>query len=270
VHNCDKAASTNYKDLFFKFFKGRYKYGFSGTPEDKKKPVEWLFLRERLGSIIYHIDRKDVEATGRIIPVKQVLIAVGEDGDRGDKTAYDIAENEQVIQNDDFHSLVAATVAHYPNDRTLIIVDTHEIKSLGQALEKKIDGSKFIFGQTATKERRAAIKSFEDGETRCLIGGKIIKRGLDLRGGADNVILIGGGTKWSNIDQMVGRAVRKNARGWCRVIGFYFMSNHYLYAHSREQLKAMVSMGYDTKVIFKNGIVSGADLIKSKFRVPKG
>jgi hypothetical protein len=81
--------------------------------------------------------------------------------------------------------------------------------------------------------------------------------------------VIGGGTKWSNIDQIIGRGVRKNSRGWCRIFGFYFLNNYYLYHHSREQLKAMVSMGYETAVVFSTGAVKGADLIRSRFRLKK-
>lgn len=266
VDECDKASSDAYKDLFFKHFRGRYRYGFSGTPHDHKKPVEWLFLRERLGSIIYHIDRSSVEKTGRIIPIKPVMLAFGEDGDKTDKTAYDIAEKDYVINNEKFHDFVVSVVQSFEKEKTLIIVDTHEIASLGAALEAKIPNSKFIYGVTSKNQRNSAIKSFESGELRCLIGGKIIKRGLDLKGGADNVIFIGGGTKWSNIDQIVGRAVRKNARGWCRVFGFYIMCNHYLYSHSREQLKAIIDMGYDPIVVFSNGPISGRQLVKSRFK----
>lgn len=269
VDECDKASSTAYKDLFFKHFRGRYRYGFSGTPHDHKKPVEWLFLRERLGSIIYHIDRSSVEKTGRIIPIKPVMLAFGEDGDKTDKTAYDIAEKDYVINNEKFHDFVVSVVQSFEKEKTLIIVDTHEIASLGAALEAKIPNSKFIYGVTSKNQRNNAIKSFERGELRCLIGGKIIKRGLDLKGGADNVIFIGGGTKWSNIDQIVGRAVRKNARGWCRVFGFYIMCNHYLYSHSREQLKAIIDMGYDPMVVFSTGPISGKKLVRSRFKKTK-
>ena len=74
---------------------------------------------------------------------------------------------------------------------------------------------------------------------------------------------------WSNFDQKIGRAVRLNSRGWARVFNFYFRTNKYLYEHSRKQLKALVDMGYDSKVVFKHATVDGAKFVKSRFRRPK-
>ena len=70
VEECDLATSNNYKHLFKHCFKGRYRFGVSGTPFDKKKPVEGLTLREHLGSIIHETGRQELERIGRIIPVK--------------------------------------------------------------------------------------------------------------------------------------------------------------------------------------------------------
>ena len=94
VDECDKATSKQYGYLFRNYFKGRRRYGFSGTPFDKKKPIQNLALRENLGSIISKTDRRSLEKIGRIIPVKFYMFAYGEDGDAQDRTAFDIAERE--------------------------------------------------------------------------------------------------------------------------------------------------------------------------------
>jgi len=269
VDEADKATSKAYQSLFRNYFQGRRKYGFSGTPFDKNKPVEGLFLREHLGSIISQSDRKQVEAAGRIIPIKFVMVAFGEDGEKHDKTAFDIAEREIIIDNVDFHDKVKKIVSAFPDDGTLILVDTSNVTDLGHALQDHIPGSVFIYGKTSKKNRRKALDAFENREIKCLVGGRILKRGLDLKGGAENLIIIGGGKLWSDFDQKLGRAVRRNSRGWARVFSFLFLNNYYLYKHSREHLKVVVDMGYSTNVVFSDVTVDGAKFVKSRFRKPR-
>jgi superfamily II DNA or RNA helicase len=269
VDECDKAVTGQYRNLFRFHFNGRRKYGFSGTPFDKKKPVESLSLREHLGSIISDTERKELENIGRIIPIRFYMFAFGEDGDPQDKTAFDIAEKEIIVENSAFHERVKKIVASFPDDGTLILLDTNNIKDLGKRLEDVIPNSVFIYGETGKVKRKEAITNFERRTLKCLIGGKIIKRGLDLRGGVENLIIIGGGKLWSEFDQKVGRAVRNNKRGWARVFSFMFLNNFYLYKHSREQLKALLSLGYDSKVVFKKATLDGQAYVKSRFRRPK-
>lgn len=268
IDEVDKGSGKHYKELFFNHFTGPRVFGFSGTPFDKSKPVENMVLRERVGPIIYEIGRDAVQKRGRIIPIKFIMFAFGEGGNPQDKTAFDIAEKEIITDNVDLHDFVLGIVRSFPDERTLILVDTQEIQVLGKVLEQVIPGSKFIYGLTTGGARDKAIKAFESGELRCLIGSKILKRGLDLIGGAENVIIIGGGFKESNFDQMIGRAVRRNSRGWARVFAFYYRNNFYLYKHSREQLKTVVNMGYETQVVFRDGTIDGGDLVRRKFRLP--
>lgn len=269
VDECDKISGKHYQNLFKYYFNGRRKYGFSATPFDAEKPVDAMEVKERIGSVIFRTDRRELEQLGRIIPIKFNMLALGEDGDKSDKTAFDIAEREQMIDNVQFHERIAQIVNAFPNEATLILVDTCNIVDLGYALEKAIPGSVFIYGETSKGQRRKYLKMFEEREIRCLIGGRILKRGLDLKGGVNNLIIIGGGKLWSDYEQKIGRALRRNNKGWARVFAFMFLNNHYLYKHARSQLKAIVEMGYDTKVIFKDVIVDGKELIINRWRKPK-
>ena len=269
VDECDKATSKQYGNLFKYHFNGRRRFGFSGTPFDKKKPVQNLILREHLGGIISKTNRRELEKIGRIIPVKFYMFAYGENGDSQDKTAFDIAEREIIIDNGDFHRRVKKIVDSFPDDGTLILLDTSNIEDLGINLEDTIPGSAFIYGKTPKTRRKELIKAFENRTLKCLIGGKIIKRGLDLAGGVENLIIIGGGKLWSEFDQKLGRAVRNNEKGWARVFSFLFLNNYYLYRHSREQLKALLSLGYPSRIVFKDYTLDGAEYVASRFRRPK-
>jgi superfamily II DNA or RNA helicase len=264
----DLSCTSQYAQLYRNYFHGRRKYGLSGTPFDKSKPVQNLLLKENMGNVIFEAGREEVQAVGRIIPIKYIMIAVEPD-DREDARAYDIALREDLVENEPFQDLIASIPAAFPSDGTLILVDTSPIEPLGRALEQKIPNSKFIFGTTPAPERRKYIELFENRKLTCLIGSKILKRGLDLEGGVENLVIVGGGAKWSDFEQKVGRAVRKNKRGWARVFGFFFLTNKYLYRHSREQLKALVNMGYEAKVVIGGREIDGTKFVHSRFRIPK-
>jgi hypothetical protein len=269
VDEADLATSQWYARLFKHHFNGRRRYGFSGTPFDKDKPVQNLLLREHLGSVIAEAKREEVEEAGRIVPISFYMVIVGADGDRKDARAYDIALKEEMVDNETFHRMVARIAKNYPDEGTLILVDTQPIGPIGEGLEKLIPNSKFIFGKTRPKKRNEVLEQFEKRELKCLIGSKILKRGLDLSGGAENLIIIGSGSKWSDFEQKLGRALRLNKRGKARVFGFFFLNNKYLYKHSRENLKAAVSLGYPTKVLIGGKAIDGKKFIKSRFKLPK-
>ena len=269
VDECDLASSDQYKRLCKRYFNGRRRYGFTGTCHDAAKPVEELMVKEHLGNVIYEVPRSEVRAANRIIDIRYYMIAVGTDGDRHDTRAYDIAVKEEIVENDAFRNLVRALVCGYPNDRTLILVDTSPIEPLGFALEKLIPSSKFVYGKTTKKVRFKVVNQFENSDLKCIIGSKIFSRGLDIKGGTENLIIISGSAKWSDYSQKIGRALRVNSRGWARVFGFFFLNNRYLYKHSRENLKAVVNLGYPTKIMIDGLEVDGESFIKSRFRLTK-
>jgi len=190
VDECENATSNQWRKLFTRWFRGRRRYGFSGTPLDPDKPVRNLFVQEYLGPIIYKVPRHAVEATRRIIPFSYTMIAFGDESRKSDRTAYDIALREQIIENKQFHLLVKALAekcaASSPDHGVLILVES---KPLGYTLERIIDNSKFICGDHVMAERKKAIRAFENREIQVLIGGKIAKRGLDLKGGCETLIL---------------------------------------------------------------------------------
>ena len=264
---CDLCSSSQYGRMFQYYCKARRRYGFSGTVFDKEKPVENLLLQERLGSIICKVDRDRVQAAGRIIPIEYIMLAIGEDGDRDEGSAFDIAYQEKLVESQVFHNLVAKICSAFPNDGTFILVERDD---LGLALQDLIPGSVFIHGKTPKRRRDQMLREFESRELKVLIGGKIVKRGLDLSGGCENLVIATGGKSTSNINQQIGRAVRINGRGKSRVFDFLSLNNRYLYRHSRLRLHAVVDMGYKTRVVFSDGQqIDGAAFIASRFRRPK-
>lgn len=269
VDECDLATNDNYKNLFRHWYKGRRRYGMSATPFDPTKPVQAMTLQEHLGSIISKEHRANMTAINRIVECEYNMLAVGPFDGIHDRSAFDIAIEDNLIANTSFHKIVAGICKHFPNDGTLILVDREK---LGQALVQQLaqDGieAHFIYGKTAKRRRDESLRAFERRDFKVLIGGKILNRGLDLKGGCENLILVSSGKRQSALLQWVGRAHRINQLGRSRVFDFFFRCNKYLYDHSKTKLKIMVDHGYKTNIIFPGGTISGPDLIKRRFRVP--
>lgn len=268
IDEMDNAASANYDDLFLKWFNGRYIHGFSGTPYDPDKPVEEMILRGRFGPIISKSTRKELEDIGQIQPVKYFMIQFGEH-DPKDKTAFDVAERRIIIDNIDFQNMILKMTKNWPDERHLIIIDTTNVEDLGKTLNGIIPNSVFIYGKIAHKKRQEMISRFENGDINVLIVSKVGKRGMDLGGGAHNMYIIGGGKNYSNFDQMIGRGVRKNDRGWARVFDFYYTGNHYLLKHSRRRLNFIIEMGYQAKILFGKTPIDAKKFVSSRYKIPK-
>lgn len=266
VDEADLAVSTPYKTMFRNHCNARRRYGLTGTAFDDDRIVDSLFLREHLGSVIVKVGREEVEAAGRTIQADCYALAFGDD-DIHEASTLEIAYKEKVVDNPQFHKLVKGLCDTYPNDGTLILVDRD---ALGENLRAAIPGSEFIHGKTSHKKRDKILESFEKREITVLIGGKIINRGLDLSGGCENLIITTSGKLSRNLKQKIGRAVRLNKRGRSRVFIFYILNNKYLYDHSKASLRTMVSLGFSTWVILRNGKkIDGSEFIASKFRRPK-
>lgn len=266
VDECDKGSSDLYEILYKELFLGRYVYGFSGTPFDDDVPVQNMTVKERFGSVISESSRAELEAIGAIQPVKYYMVQHGRMA-KDAKDAFDVAERAEITENVEFHKRVKQITDSFPDDGTLILVDTLEIEGLGLALEKIIPGSVFIYNKTPKSKRDKAIKDFENRTIKVLIGSKIVKRGLDLKGGCENLIICGGGKRSSNFDQMIGRAVRLTKRGFSRVWDFYFTGNYYLINHSRKRLKYIVAMGYKTVVLIGGKQIDGPEFVKKKYKL---
>lgn len=269
VDECDKATSKPYQSLF-KMFNGRKRFGFSGTPFDKDKPVEAIVMQEHLGSVIAKESRAKLVEIGRIISCDYKMLAVGPFDGRSNKAAYDIAKNTHIVDNEHLHKLICGICLKYPNDGTLILVDRDPLgERLVEMLANYNIQSSFIHGKTPTKTRNNILRSFEKREIKVLVGGKIINRGLDLSGGCENLVIATGGKLQSEFEQKIGRALRLNKMGKSRIFDFFFMCNKYLYEHSKARLNVMISLQYATEIIFPRGSVPGTDIVARNYNISK-
>jgi len=266
VDEADLATSDIWKNLFRHWFKGRRRYGFTGTP-DLRCPVKKLILHEHLGGVVFRQSRQEVEDAGLTVPLEYDMLVVGNYKDKSSKAAFDIAVDDLIVYNKQLHNLIAALCAKHSDVGTMILVERDD---LGNALCDLIPDSAFHHGKTSKKEKNRIISDFEERKLKVLIGGKTVRRGLDLRGGCEVLILASGGKDFATFDQGLGRARRRNKDGKSHVYDFYFLGNEYLYEHSRLRLRSAVDIGVKTRVIFPNAIICGEELINRRFKPPAG
>lgn len=272
VDECDRAVGETWKSLFRYHFKGRRRYGVTGTPFDKSKPVEAMVLQEHLGSIIAKESRARLTQLGRIIPCEYFMIGFGLDGGINDNIAYDIAYDEFVVNNDKFSNVIKNLCLQKAtgDDGVLIIVDREALGlKLRDILQEAGLRADFIYGKTSKKNRDEALRSFERRDLNVLIGGKIINRGLDLAGGCETLIIAAGGKLQSEFYQKIGRALRRNKRGKSEIFDFFFRCNKHLYQHSKSRLVTILEAGYPAYIVLPGGLLNGDELIKSRFKIPK-
>lgn len=271
VHNCDRSSSTTYKSVIRTHFKGRKKFGFSATPYDISKPIRNLNIEENFGPIIFNMERTDVESRGRIIPCKYRMI-VYEDPmyELHNKITLDDATNMFMVENQRFHDMIFGLCNIHKNEKNMILVDRIPLGEnlLARASQLGLN-ARFIYGMTSKSEREETIDLFAAGQLDVLIGGKIVNRGLDIKGGVDNLINATGGKLRSDFLQKIGRALRVNKRGYSYVYDFLFRCNHYLYEHSKARLETIIDAGYESTVMYGYANISGEELVKRNFVSPK-
>jgi len=268
IDEADKAVSREWNQLFKNYApKARFRYGFTATPWEKTKPVQNMQLKENLGTEIYKFtDIRKLEQMGRIVPVKVYMIVLDEDNKNiRSKVRLDIAERELIIENNKLHNIIKGLVYDVINDKVLIILDTMNIMDLGNKLSEILDAP-FINGTTPFKTRNEIVKKFENDEIKVLIGSKILKRSLDLKNGAPNLLLLGGGKQATNYLQVIGRAMRVNSKGYSNIYAFFHYGNAYLYRHSKILLKTLHERGYRITVKGQGWSMSGEKFIRSGFR----
>lgn len=277
VDECDKASSNIYKYVFRHLYKGRRRYGFSGTPLDPDKPVEGFIMQSHLGSIIHKESRQHLTEIGRIIPCTYYTIAFGLEGSIRDKRAYDIAVDDFMVSNSLFQDLIIrltksllskADITGKERDGTVILVEREKLgDKLLELLSENNIKAEFIYGRTPKRRRNDVLHMFEQREIDVLIGGKIINRGLDLKGGCENLIIATGGKLQSEFIQKIGRALRHNKKGHSKIYDIFFRCNRYLYNHSKARLNTMINAGYKTHVVFPGGKVNGQAFVRSNYRI---
>ena len=279
VDECDRASSNIYKYVFRHLFKGRRRYGFSGTPLDPDRPVEGFIMQSHLGSIIHKESRQHLTEIGRIIPCEYYSIAFGLDGSIKDKRAFDFAINDFMVNSERLHNLIMRLckslispeeVVGKDRNGTVVLVEREALgDTLLRILGENNIKAEFIYGRTPKRRRSEVLHMFEQREIDVLIGGKIINRGLDLKGGCESLIIASGGKLQSEFIQKIGRALRHNKKGKSKIYDIFFRCNKYLYNHSKARLHTMINAGYKTHLVLPGGKVDGPEFVRSNYRIPR-
>lgn len=270
VDECDRSSGPSYREVIRKQFRGRRKYGFSGTVFDESKPIANLNIEENFGYIICEKGRQEVEEKGRIVPIKYRMIYYSDpEYHFRNKINVEDAIRLFMVENPKLHAMIYGILRCHKGEKNMILVDRIELgDTINDYLSNASLSSKFICGTTPKKERDNILSDFAAGKLDVMIGGKVVNRGLDIKGGVDNLIMATTGKLRSEFLQKIGRAVRVNERGYSHVYGFLMRCNHYLFEHSKAALNTIISAGYESQVNFGHTVVTGEEAIRRKFVPP--
>jgi len=270
VDECDRSGSISYRDIIRKQYRGRRKYGFSGTVFDESKPIANLNIEENFGYIICNKNRHEIEGKGRIVPIKYRMLHYSDpEYHFRNKINIEDAINIFMIENPKYHAMMAAILKCHAGERNMILVDRIKLgHNLNEFMQKIGLKSAFICGETPKKEIEKILDDFQQEKLDVMIGGKVVNRGLDIKGGIDNLIMATTGKMKSDFTQKIGRAVRVNKRGFSYVYGILMRCNHYLFEHSKSSLETIVDLKYESEVNFGYTVITGEELIARRFLPP--
>ena len=228
VHHAGASTYTNLlKDLEHVY----YRYGFSGTflRNDNKTLEMWSFL----SNVLYQYPAYRAIEEGYLTPVE--IYMHGMDGKANVKyqTEYDMnyCANPQLLEK------VADITGSYGHNQILILVNKkdkcglviHEyLKSIG------IDNA-YISGDNDRDEINNTIRSFNEKETRVLIGSSVIGEGIDVRS-TDHLLMCQGGKSEITMVQAAGRVLRLyEGKSMAYIHDFRFEGSRYMIKHAAER-----------------------------------
>lgn len=214
LDEADKAQAPRWRTVLQAAKNSKWRVGFSGSfPTD---PYEDLRLTDLMGPIVDRIRNKEMVAQGvsakplielhrfDATPALYPLPAVKEYWAwRGPERRLHAFERA-IVYNAERHKKVAALIR--PETRTAIVVNRIDH---GKELAAAIPGSVFIDGSTSESNRITTLESFRTGKFFVLITSKILDRGTNRLGWADDVIFASGEGSQRQTLQRIGRGLRR-------------------------------------------------------------
>lgn len=237
VDECHRAGADKYIDILSgsDFI---YRFGFSATPwvKDKYKNAK---VKSFLGGEIFDVKTKKLLDEKRIARPKIHIYPVTQPRNLKDYK-YMGAEKHGIVNNVYRNKLIAKLCERAQGQILILIKKIDQ----GKNLEKLIEGSYFLSGESKTKERREITKRFDGGEEFVLIASTIFDEGIDLKN-VNHVFIAGGGASFVKALQRIGRGTRiTKTKKEVDIYDFWDDTNPTLLRHSRERIKIYKNYGY--------------------------
>lgn len=213
------------------------KYGFSASPSNGNY-LDFAKIRQHYGSIGIQVKtdelmENEVMAKAKIFIVKTLCEGTVD---------YPSANELGIVQNERRNKEIVNIVDKYKEDGGVAIL----IKNLehGEKLKEMIPDATFIRGDTSLDDRLDAIKKFNNGEIKVLIGSGILNEGISISN-MKVLIMAGGGKAMTQTIQKIGRVLRitKNKKQGI-FYDFADIGNKFLFKHSKQRLSIYKKEGF--------------------------
>jgi superfamily II DNA or RNA helicase len=212
LDEADKASARTWRHVLRVAKNTTWRAGFSGTfPDDT---LEDLQLDELMGPVVQRL--KNLELVSRGISAKPSVevhvfntpVALGRTttdwwhlpGAERRAAAYD----HMILHNEARHAFIASKVR--AGVRTVVVVNRIDH---GRALQRILPDAHFLDGSATDDERSDMLQRFRNGAVSVLIVTKILDRGTNELGTADDLIFAAGEGSATQILQRIGRGLRR-------------------------------------------------------------
>jgi superfamily II DNA or RNA helicase len=207
VDECHHAGSDTFFDVL-ELTRAYYRFGLSGTPLDRSDGAD-LRLIAQTGEVLYEVSNKELIARDISVPTHIEIKRIEQPLVIG--SHYRNVHNQAVVKNDFLNDDIVSWVPEQLAKGLQVVVLVREIEH-GKLLEKRLRATphvvQFISGQEETQVRIDALKSFNAGEIRCLIGTSILYQGIDTPN-IDVLVMADLGKSKIAVLQALGRGLRK-------------------------------------------------------------
>jgi superfamily II DNA or RNA helicase len=229
------ASAKTYQDLLKKkpFAK---RYGFSASPFNSNY-LDFVKIRQFFGSIICDIEAKELIENNVITRPVITFVKTGAPDAPDYPTSYRVG----IVENMERNKKIKEIADNYEEGVAVLV----NLIDHGEMLEKMIDGAIFIRGSTSTDDRREAMKAFEEGRIRVLIGSTILDEGISINN-IRTLIIASGGKGLVKSVQRVGRALRKKeGKIVAEIFDFEDYGNYFLERHGKLRKKIYEKNGFE-------------------------
>lgn len=179
----------------------RYRYGMSATPwRDKGDDI---LIDGCFGSSIVDINASRLIIEGYLVKPYIYWIPIHTNIRLN---SYPKIYKDAIVRNEYRNTIIANLVKNLENQGKNILILCTQIQH-GNILNKKIDGSVFLKGETSNKKRKKHLDKMRKKEKRITIATSIFDEGINCKS-LDTLILAGGGKSPTRTLQRIGRILR--------------------------------------------------------------
>ena len=220
--------------------KAKVRVGFDATPFTMSDKITDWNIRKYIGDVIYEVTTK--ELIDKKILVRPIIRIIKIENDIKKDSTFQTIYNKYITNNTLRNNIIKKIADRY-DGKVLILVS---YINHGRLLHKAISNSTFLWGEIDSQERFDEVQNFIGTKDRyVMIGSNIFSEGVDFSTGVDAIIIASADKGFRTVVQKLGRALRKNAKGYVDVWDFWDTGHKFLYERSESRTKIYREEGHE-------------------------